>query len=213
MRRIAVFDLDGTLTRRDTVLPFLATVVGWRAVAGALAADWRAVAGAAIARFGRDEAKAGLVRATLTGVRHADLEAAGERYADRVLSRSMRSDVVTRLLRHQRRGDEVVVISAGLHVYVRPLAEHLGIDSVYATRLEVDAGGRCTGGLDGPNIRAKEKVACLANYLGGDHATVWAYGDSGDDAHLLAEADVAVRVGRTALAPDPEPAPVVLADR
>jgi phosphatidylglycerophosphatase C len=213
MRRVAVFDVDGTLTRRDTVLPFLAMVAGWRTVAGAILTDWRGVAGARLADVGRDEAKAGLIRATLTGVPSAELEVAGERYADRVLSRSMRSDVVARLLRHQRRGDEVIIVSAGLHAYVRPLGEHLGVETVYATRLEVDGEGRCTGRLDGPNVRAKEKVACLANYLHGDHASVWAYGDSGDDAHLLAEADIGVLVGRTALAPDPDSEPVVLVDR
>jgi phosphatidylglycerophosphatase C len=98
-------------------------------------------------------------------------------------------------------------------VYVRPLAEHLAIDTVYATRLDVDSDGRCTGLLDGPNVRGKEKLACLANYLDGDRAWVWSYGNSSDDAHLLAEADVGVLVGRTALAPDPDPEPVVLVAR
>lgn len=210
MRRIAAFDVDGTLTRRDTVVPFLASVAGWRVVAGALATDWRAVAGATFANVGRDDAKSALLSATLTGVPIDELYRAGERFADRVFSRGMRADVVARLLRHQRRGDELVVISAGLDVYVRPLAEHLAVEAVYATRLEVGADGRCTGRIDGRNVRGKEKVACLANYLDGDRASVWAYGNSSDDAHLLAEADVAVLVGRTALAPDPDPEPVVL---
>lgn len=213
MRRIAAFDVDGTLTRHDTVLPFLATVCGWRSVATALASDWRAVANATIANIGRDEAKAALVAATLTDVPIGRLQAEGERFADRVFSRSLRTDVVARLLRHQRRGDDIVVISAGFDVYVRPLAEHLGIENVFATRLEIDLDGRCTGRLDGPNVRGKEKVACLANFLGDDRAIVWAYGNSGDDAHLLADADVGVLVGRTPIAPDPEPEPMVLADR
>jgi phosphatidylglycerophosphatase C len=213
VRTIAAFDVDGTLTRRDTVLPFLATVSGWRAVAAALAADWRGVAHAAIANVGRDEAKATLVGATLEGVPFRDVEDAGERFADRVFARGMRADVVARLLRHQRRGHTIIVISAGLDVYVRPLADHLGIEHVFATRLEVGDDGRCTGRLDGPNVRGKEKVACLANFLGSNPATVWAYGNSSDDAHLLAEADTGILIGRTPISPDPEPEPMVLVDR
>ena len=37
-RVVAAFDFDGTLTRRDTLVPFLALVVGWPRVAMALAA-------------------------------------------------------------------------------------------------------------------------------------------------------------------------------
>jgi phosphatidylglycerophosphatase C len=201
MRHVAAFDLDGTLTRRDTVVPFVASLRGWPRVSATLATRWQDVAAAAVAGMRRDQAKAALV-ATLAGVPERDLREAGERYAARVFSRSMRADVVAQLLRHQRRSHEVILVSAGLDAYVRPLADHLGVDAVYATRLEIGDDGCCTGSLDGPNVRGSEKVRCLARHLAGDHAEVWAYGNSADDRPLRAAADHPVLGGRAPRPPD-----------
>ena len=59
-RTVAAFDVDGTLTRRDTLLPFLADLVG----PGRLA---RALAVAAVGRPKRDAAKERLLIRLLRG--------------------------------------------------------------------------------------------------------------------------------------------------
>jgi HAD superfamily hydrolase (TIGR01490 family) len=46
---------------------------------------------------------------------------------------------------HRRRGDALVLLTASLSYNARPIAEHLGIDHVLATTLEVDDRGRLTG--------------------------------------------------------------------
>lgn len=201
MKKIAAFDVDHTLTRGDTVVPFLAAVAGWPAVGRALAADHRRLAAVARGRGDRDAAKAALLARVLPGIPYAALDDAGERFAARLVARRMRRDVVARLLWHQRRGHEVVLVSAGLAVYLRHLADHLGAVAVLATELEVDGAGRCTGRIRGANVRGEEKRRRLANYLRGDAAAIWAYGNGPGDAELLAMADVPVLVGRTPLTP------------
>ena len=69
-----------------------------------------------------------------------------------------------------------------------------------ATRLVVDGDERLSGDLDGPNVRAHEKVVRLRRWLGGEPCELWAYGDSTGDRELLALADHGFRVPRRGFA-------------
>ena len=91
--------------------------------------------------------------------------------------------------RHAASGDDVVLVSASFAVYLRPVAEHLGLATgrVVATELGVDGDGRCSGVLDGGNCRGDAKVERLHAWLDAHHGgraavELWAYGDSAGDA-------------------------------
>lgn len=200
MGTIAAFDLDGTLSRRDTVLPFLARVAGRGAVAAALARESRALWRMRAGGDHRDVAKAALLARVLDGRVHDELRIAGERFAAELAGSGLRNDVLARLRWHQSAGHAVVIVTAALDVYAAPLAARLGAVAL-ATRLAVDEHGRCTGEIDGANCRGEEKVRRIrAHFDGAAVMTLWAYGDSADDEALLASADVAVRVGRAPIA-------------
>lgn len=192
---IAAFDLDGTLTRSDCVVPFLLAVAGRRAVALSLSRRAPLAAAAQRDRRKRDDLKAAVVRDTLTGIDAARLAEAGAAFAEAAMAERVRPDVVERLRWHVGEGHEVVVVTASLAPYAVPLGEALGAHRVLATELEV-RDGVCTGELAGPNCRAEEKVARLRAAYGGDVALGWAYGDSSDDRPMLALAQHPVRVTR-----------------
>ncbi len=181
---LAVFDLDGTLTRRDTFLPFLRRVAGSRTTAMALARSFPALAAACRDRARRDAFKEALVGATL-GARESDgVDRMGAAYAEHLLATQLRPDTLARLRWHQAEGHDCVIVSASLTVYVAPLAKRLGVDRVVATELEVGSDGRLTGRFVGPNCRAAEKLRRIeAAY--GDRPIGWAYGDSVDDQIVL----------------------------
>lgn len=195
MRHAAAFDLDGTLARRDTVLPFLARVAGSRAVAAALCAEWQALWQMRRGGDPRDAAKTAVLARVLAGRRLEDLRVVGERFADELVASRLRPDVLGRLRWHRSQGHAAVLVTASLDLYAVPLAARLGID-VLSTGLATDDAGVCTGALDGANCRGEEKVRRLRAWLGDEPATLWAYGNSSDDAAMLAMADVAVWVGR-----------------
>ena len=198
---VAAFDLDGTLTRGDTLLPFLRMLCGNRAVVRAAAAGAPALALAA-ARIGdRDRAKASLLGRLLAGRLVEEVEPVVVAYVDHVVAARLRSDTVARVAWHQERGHTLVVVSASPELYVDPVARRLGFDAALATPLEVDEEGRLTGRLAGPNVRAAEKVRRLRAHLGGTPSRLWAYGNSRDDAALLAAADEAMLVTRRGLVP------------
>ena len=152
---VAAFDVDGTLTTGDRVTPFLWRVARWR-LARTIARHPFGIA-AALLRGDNDRLKA-LATEALTSVALEHVLRAAEPFAREIPGSVLRADTGARLRRHRELGHRVVLVSASYEVYLRPLGALLGVDGVIGTRLEVDASGRCTGRLDGPNCRGPEKL-------------------------------------------------------
>lgn len=190
-RTVAAFDFDGTLTTRDTFVPFLARLGGWPRVGWSMASGLGAVA-----RRDRDAMKAHVLARLVTGRRADDVRALAEAYGKGIVAAGrFRDAVLARLDDHRGRGDGTVIVSASLEDYLRPVADHLGIDHVIGTRLEVGPDGRLSGVIEDGNCRGPEKVRRLDHWLAGAGdgaerpATVVAYGDSAGDHALLDRAD------------------------
>src|SRR2546425_516810 len=83
---VAAFDLDGTLTRRDTLLPFLQRLCGTTAVMRALMPEWSAVPAAALGTIDRDATKARVLARLLAGWVATDVVDAAEDYAENVVT-------------------------------------------------------------------------------------------------------------------------------
>jgi phosphatidylglycerophosphatase C len=201
-RLLAAFDFDGTLTRRDTLLPFLVESCGTGAVAQALAQvaplAVRAKAGRVPDHLHpRDAAKEALLHRLLAG-RDADwLRQQGQSF-EHTVPRRLRPEMVEQLRWHQDQGHEVVIVSASLMAYLQPFAQRMGISHVIAVEPEVGDDGILTGRLTGPNVRGPEKEVRLRHWLGDDLPEImWAYGNSSGDRELLAMADVAIWVDGT----------------
>jgi phosphatidylglycerophosphatase C len=200
---VAAFDVDGTLTTTDCVVPFLRRAAG-RRLPLALLRHPLATA-AALARRDRDRLKE-LACAALAGKPAAELDGLGATFARDFAVARLRADTTARLRRHQELGHTVILASASLDAYLVPLGEALEVDGVVCTRLEHDGAGILTGRLDGANCRGPEKARRVREWLvdaGLDGAELWAYGDSPGDDELLAAADHPLRVDGVEIAADP----------
>ena len=194
-RVIAAFDFDKTISTRDNVVPFLRALVGRPRLTRALLAVSPRLVRAGLDDDRRDAAKVAVVRRTLTGYDAARVSAVAAEFADDVVARHLRPDVVKRVAWHRNQGHELVIVSASFTSYLDPIAARLGFAAVLATELAVGDDGRLTGELVRPNVRGAEKVRRLDEWLGAGPAFVWAYGDSSGDRDLLARADQGVMVG------------------
>lgn len=192
---VAAFDVDGTLTTRDCVRPFLVRVGGWRGVTWSMARRPAATVSAAF-QLDRDRLKEIVVGGVMRQRPVAEVEALGREFADHVHRQWLRTDTVERLRWHQDMGHPTLLVSASLGAYLRPLAQRLGVDDVLCTD-PARRGDRYSDGLEGLNCRADEKARRLDRWLAErqmQHAEVWAYGDSAGDDALLARAHLGMLV-------------------
>ena len=112
---LAAFDLDGTLSRRDTTSQLVRRRAGIDGVARAVLAERAALLAMARDRHAdapRAAAKEALLGHLLRGVPEATFDRLAEEVAERVSSSGAHGAVVDRLRWHQREGHEVVVVSA-----------------------------------------------------------------------------------------------------
>jgi phosphatidylglycerophosphatase C len=189
---VAAFDFDGTLSRRDTLVPFLIGLRGRQAFARAAARSLGSIRGP-----NRNQAKASLLRHLVADLPVADYRDRAQAYGH-LLPDRLRPAVVARLRAHQDLGHTVVIVSASLRDFLEPVVTHLGADDLIATELDVSADGMLTGELARPNVRGVEKVRRLYDHLGGEPSELWAYGNSRGDRALLESSDhpIWVRTGR-----------------
>ncbi|WP_019626649.1 HAD family hydrolase [Thioalkalivibrio sp. ALJT] len=188
---VALFDFDGTLSRRDSLFPFLRFVLGTPLFAARLPACLPPLLGMAAGRLSRQAAKERVLTRMLGGRALADLEAQAQAYAAGPLDRLLRPAGMQRLQWHQARGDTCVLVSASPELYLRPWARRHGIDHVIGSRLAVDAVGRITGQLEGANCQGAAKPPAITAWraqLGPQVRVeyVAAYGDTAGDRHMLA---------------------------
>ncbi|MCU1360801.1 MAG: hypothetical protein JWN99_2090 [Ilumatobacteraceae bacterium] len=189
---VAAFDVDGTLTVRDCVRPFLERLGGRRSIATAMARrPVETVRGGL--RRDRDALKDVVVGGVYRGRSVAAVAAAGREFAHSVTERMLRDDTLGRLRWHQRMGHRTIFVSASLASYLEPLAQNLGVERALCTDVATDLGRAdvYAGRLAGPNCRAQEKLVRLRQWLDEEdigEAEIWAYGDSRGDREMLAAA-------------------------
>jgi phosphatidylglycerophosphatase C len=199
---VALFDLDGTLTHHDTLLPFLA---GYALRHPArLLRLWRLVPaflGYALAARDRGLLKSRAIRAAMGGDARPDIEAWAERFvADMHPKGAFRAAGLAVLEAHRSAGDRLVLLSASPDLYVPLIGRMLRFERTVCTEIRWD-GERLNGTLRTANRHGEEKVRCLeqlrAEYA---HAKITAYGNSLSDIPHLRLADRALLVNGNAAA-------------
>ncbi len=192
---VAAFDFDGTLTHGDTLLPFLATALGWPRFAWALLRSSPWLVGHALRLVRNDIAKARLFKAALQGVATDDVQRWAERWARQQLPgqlRGVEDPTMVRLAWHQAAGHCCVMVSASPDIYLERAAEVLGFDGLICTQLDVELKGQLTGRMKTPNCHGEQKVIRLQAWLAERYdpatlasMTLYAYGDTGGDKPML----------------------------
>ncbi len=187
--RLAVFDLDGTLTRRDTFLPYLR---GWRMRHSGRRRPIPVLA--AICRFvaaGRDRGrlKSDLIRACMGGASRHDVREWTDAFVSGLGERELCPGALAAIARHRAAGDRLVLLSASVDLYVPAIGERFGFAESICTGIAW-RGERLDGALTTPNRRGEEKKRCIARLRDRfPGATIAAYGNSGSDLAHLAVVD------------------------
>ncbi|MWV27880.1 haloacid dehalogenase-like hydrolase [Aurantiacibacter rhizosphaerae] len=197
--RIAIYDLDRTLTQRATFTPFLMfcarRTAPWRLLALPI---WIvAMLGYRAGLYSRTALKRFGLR-LMTGSASPDrLRSVGEAFASRFIANpGLMPKTMAELKQDRRAGARLVIATAAFEFYATAFAAALGFDAVIATQWDGDAipGGNCYG--------ASKKARVLA-WLEGegiprDRASIRFASDSFADAPLLDWADEPIFVTSSA---------------
>jgi len=183
---LVVFDLDGTITRHDTLLPFLLACLWGR--------PWRLPRLLLILplalRFAvdrdRGRFKGALIHWTLGGLAPVELEACAGRFVERLLRRGLFGEALQAVSAHRTRGERLVLMSASVDLYVPLIARALGFSETICSKVRWRPDGRLDGRLATANCHGEEKRRCLQALLARQPAhTLVAYGNSRSDlAHM-----------------------------
>jgi HAD superfamily hydrolase (TIGR01490 family) len=187
---VAAFDFDGTLTRRDTMFPFLLFVVGWGEFIRHIITLIPTLARYGLGLIRNDIAKERVFTRFLSGMNMVELQSKAAQFAAQKLPALLCTEAMQRLAWHKQQRHRCIVISASLEIYLQPWAINSGFDDVLATQLEILQGENISGKLSGRNCFGIEKVNRLGKLLGNRESYIlYAYGDSNGDKELLAYAD------------------------
>jgi phosphatidylglycerophosphatase C len=199
---VAVFDLDGTLTWRDSLMQFLASFLRrrpWR-----MLGLWRLpfiLISFVMRNRDRGQLKSAVIRMIMGGESRAVIDVCAESFVDSLMPlRRFRPAALAALEAHRAAGDHLILLSASPDLYVPRIGRSLGFERTLCTEIQWQ-GERLDGALLTPNRRGAEKSRCL-EWLRAQYPDlrVVAYGNSASDLDHMQHADKALLVNGSAAA-------------
>jgi len=196
MQAVAILDLDGTITRNDTYVSFLLSVLQVFPVRS-FRASWLPLA-VLLHRLGwRNNTwlKRKFLASICGGLQPAQLDPIIARFVTRIVANDLRPGALAAIAWHREQGHRLVLASASLDFYVRPLARSLGIEEVVCTEVEW-MNGRLSSKLKNGNCYGEQKLKLVKILLDGARGGAYFYGysDHHTDIPLLDWVDEGIAV-------------------
>lgn len=187
---LVLFDFDGTITRDDSLLEFVAYVVGFKKFfRGILVLSPILVAyklGLASNNFTRRK----LLGYFFTGMSADKFDKICKKYSTTHIEDILRQSAMDKIASYKAAGDRVVIVTASLEDWLRPWCDAQGLE-LLGTKIR-RKGGIITGEIEGQNCYGAQKVARVrAAYDVQAFDRIIAYGDSRGDREMLEFADEA----------------------
>lgn len=201
VHRVAMYDMDRTITRSGTYSGFLIHVARRRQQWRLLLLPVVALAGLAylLRIIDRSRLKAINLRLLVgKSFRRAEIIPLAESYADMVVARGLHPAALAQIEADRAAGYRLLLATASFHLYVDAIARRLGMDDVLATRLdEPDGADHIHARLAGDNCYGDAKFARISAWLADNAITredahIRAYSDHVSDHPMLHFADEAV---------------------
>jgi len=185
--QLALFDFDGTITKKDSMIHFLIHYKGifvflmgllWLSPTLVL---WK------LGIIETQRAKEKLYRYFFSGVSEKEIYESGRSFLDK-LENLINPLAYKRILEHKANGDRIVVVTASSEPWVLHWCQRNSLELI-CTQL-VSTNGILTGQIDGKNCNGSEKVIRIKQYLDvKQFSKITAYGDSNGDKPMLELAD------------------------
>lgn len=197
MQRLAIYDMDKTITRKPTWQPFLNHAVARRA-------PWRfalyplllvPLAAFFLGRTDRGRLKE-ISQRLLLGPHLNPHEIAPlvDGFAEQVMASNILPGALAQIARDKADGCRLVLATASYRLYAAPIADRLGFDDVVATGSLAGLDARVHAKIDGENCYGPAKLRMIESWMAAerlsrDDCHIRFYSDHASDAPVLEWAD------------------------
>jgi phosphatidylglycerophosphatase C len=185
IKKLVLFDFDGTITTKDTLLEFLIFYKGYvRFLLGMLILS-PVILLYLTKLIPNWKGKQICLRYFLGGDELSYFNQRCRAFAEKKLPRLIRPEAETAIKQYKRENAQIAVVSASAENWIKPWCDKQGILCI-GTQLEVED-NKITGNLCGANCYGPEKVKRIEKqFLLADYQQIIAYGDSSGDREMFA---------------------------
>lgn len=185
---IAIFDLDKTITKRDTFLPFLLYIASkhrnyFKPFAKCFFLGLLFLLGITKRRYTKER----FLQIFLKD--NENINSLSHEFAKIFLKKYLILDAIKNIENHRLLGHRLVLASASPSIYVSEFAKLLNIEFVISAKCEIKKSGAEIKIHLYEDLIGEEKLNKIMKYFDLKNEDVWAYSDSKNDLHLLNEAD------------------------
>lgn len=188
MATLALFDFDGTISKKDSLAHFSKFFLGRREYYKRLLLLSPMLLKYKLKLIPNDVAKQMLISNFFKGVDSTSFLKAAEKYSRIHLSNNLRPKAMERLKWHRDQGHTVVIVSASMESWLQFWCKENNFELV-ATKLEIEH-NLITGNFATKNCHGMEKVNRISELFElSAYDKIYAYGNSKGDKEMLQLAD------------------------
>ncbi len=181
---LALFDFDGTITRKDTFIEFIKFTHGKPSFWLGMWLLSPMLVLYALKLIRNDKAKSIMFKYFFGGWEYKRFKKAGEDFCEQVLPGLLKKSALDQLRVHQENNHRLILVTASGKEWVAPWCKKIGME-ILATEPEV-INDKITGKFATPNCYGQEKLNRIQSILSfEDYTLIYAYGDSRGDREML----------------------------
>ena len=198
-KTLALFDFDGTLCKKDSFTGFIFYALSKRHLVreGIKILPW--IQAYYLKIYPANSMRIRLFNAMFKNANSNEILDLAADYSHRLMAQ-LDPELFQQLLKHQNNGDDVVLVSASVDIYLDMICQILKIDLI-CTETEI-LDGKFTGSYSTPDCSSDQKrLRILSKYDLNQYSKIYAYGNSEEDLEMLSLADFKYMVGENQLLP------------
>jgi len=184
MKSLVLFDFDGTITKKDSLVDFIQFVVGKPAYYKGLLKLSLILTAYTFKLIPNHIAKEKLISHFFAGWEASDFQEIANTYSLTKIDQIIRPKAIEKIDWHKKQGHKVIIVSASMKCWLHAWCERNNIELI-STQLKIED-DKITGKFATPNCYGMEKANRIKKlYKLNDYDYIYAYGDSSGDKELL----------------------------
>ncbi len=182
--RIAFFDFDGTITKKDSLLEFIKHSKGVVAFYVGFCLHLHYLFAFKLKIISNQKAKEKILTHFFGGLTIEEFTHYCQTFSDKKIPGLIRPAAISEINRLKKENVKIVIVTASPENWIKDWAQKIDADLI-ATKLLIH-NGKITGEIEGINCHGKEKARRIEEkYTLGNYTEIFAYGDSSGDREML----------------------------